>query len=89
MSDFHSEYGSSILLLCSIGVQCGGFRTSDFGSEGIGSSPITPTYLNFNFMYKRFQYFSNSGISWTSWFECKYSDEKWQLKNKLLNEYKE
>lgn len=39
-------------------------------------------------MKKRFQYFSKDGIKWTKWFECsRYADEKWQLKNKLLNEY--
>ncbi len=38
---------------------------------------------------KRFQYYSNKGIVWTEWFEWD-SDikDKWQLKNKLLNEYK-
>lgn len=40
-------------------------------------------------MLKRFQYFSKDGIVWTDWFKCKSSDNKWQLKNKLLNEYKE
>lgn len=39
--------------------------------------------------YKRYQYFSNEGIKWTEWFLWD-SDivEKWQLKNKLRNDYK-
>ena len=41
-------------------------------------------------MLKRYQYYSSNGIRWTEWFtwdsELK---EKYQLKNKLLNEYKE
>lgn len=40
-------------------------------------------------MFKRFQYFSKDGIKWTNWFVCKRDDEKWQMKNKLLNEYKD
>lgn len=40
-----------------------------------------------NFMLKRYQYMTSEGPKWTKWFECKYSNEKWQLKNKLLNEY--
>ena len=39
-------------------------------------------------MEKRYQYYSKDGIKWTNWFKCNYSDEKWQLKNKLKNEYK-
>ena len=39
---------------------------------------------------KRFQYYGKTGIEWSKWFVV--SDnvikEKWQLKNKLLNEYK-
>lgn len=39
-------------------------------------------------MKKRFQYWSSEGIVWTPWFEP-FGNlvEKWQLKNKLLNEY--
>lgn len=41
-------------------------------------------------MEKRFQYYSKNGIQWTNWFTVKNSEqkEKWQLKNKLLNEYR-
>ena len=41
-------------------------------------------------VYKRYQYFSKDGIKWTNWFEWD-SDlrDKWQFKNKLLNEYKD
>ena len=40
-------------------------------------------------IYKRYQYWSRDGIVWTDWFKWN-SDlrDKWQLKNKLLNEYK-
>lgn len=40
--------------------------------------------------YKRYQYYSKDGIVWTDWFvyDSEYK-EKWQMKNKLLNEYKE
>jgi len=39
---------------------------------------------------KRYQYYSSEGIKWTSWFNWD-SDlrDKWQLKNRLLNEYEE
>lgn len=46
---------------------------------------------------KRYQYYSKNGIRWTSWrnfcdddaeLSRLQSEEKWQLKNKLLNEYK-
>ena len=39
---------------------------------------------------KRYQYYSNEGIKWTEWFNCsKFSvGEKWQMKGKLLNEYR-
>lgn len=40
-------------------------------------------------MLKRYQYWSKDGIKWTDWFTCKYSEEVYQLKNKLLNEYKD
>ena len=38
---------------------------------------------------KRYQYWSKEGIKWTEWFEYD-SDYKpeWQIKNKLLNQYK-
>lgn len=40
--------------------------------------------------FKRYQYRSKDGIVWTDWFEWNSSiRDKWQLKNKLLNEYKE
>lgn len=39
--------------------------------------------------YKRYQYYSAQGIKWTDWFPYEGPQEKWQLKNKLLNEYKE
>ena len=44
---------------------------------------------------KRYQYYGPNGISWTKWFPYKGDvlelkrTEKWQLKNKLLNQYKE
>ena len=46
---------------------------------------------------KRFQYWSVQGILWTDWFDyCEdngqlqtlQTEEKWQLKNKLLNEFR-
>ena len=39
---------------------------------------------------KRYQYYSKDGIVWSNWFKP-VSDlkEKWQLKNKLLNDYEE
>ncbi len=39
-------------------------------------------------MLKRYQYWSKDGIKWTNWFECSHSDNVWQIKNKLKNEYK-
>lgn len=39
---------------------------------------------------KRYQYYAQDGIKWTPWFNWRYdSRDKWQIKNKLLNEYKE
>lgn len=40
--------------------------------------------------YKRYQYYSKNGIVWTNWFPVDKSAtrEKWQVQNKLLNEYK-
>lgn len=41
-------------------------------------------------IYKRYQYYSRDGIVWTDWFKWNSTiRDKWQLKNKLLNEYKE
>ena len=42
-------------------------------------------------LWKRYQRFTKDGIVWTRWFEVQENAEreKWQLKNKLLNEYKE
>lgn len=39
---------------------------------------------------KRYQYWSKDGIEWTEWFNVsmKTPEEKWQVKNKLLNEYR-
>lgn len=40
--------------------------------------------------YKRYQFWSENGIKWTKWFKWNSTlNEKFQLKNKLLNEYKE
>lgn len=38
--------------------------------------------------YKRYQYYSSNGIEWTPWFKYDGEQFKWQLKGKLLNEYK-
>lgn len=40
--------------------------------------------------FKRYQYFARDGIKWTNWFKVSDTtiEEKWQLKNKLLCEYK-
>lgn len=41
-------------------------------------------------IYKRYQYYTNNGIQWTSWFKWDSTiKEKYQFKNKLLNEYKD
>lgn len=40
-------------------------------------------------MMKRYQYWSREGIQWTDWFPYDGERYKWQLKNKLLNEYKD
>lgn len=41
-------------------------------------------------MQKRYQYYSKEGIKWTSWFIVRTSTQtKYQLKPKLLNEYKD
>lgn len=39
-------------------------------------------------MLKRYQYWSKDGIKWTDWFECFHSENIWQIKNNLKNEYK-
>lgn len=39
---------------------------------------------------KRYQLFTKNGIVWSKWFSWNGTiEEKWQLKNKLKNEYKE
>lgn len=39
---------------------------------------------------KRYQYYSSEGIKWTKWFNTTDKDNyKWQMKGKLLNEYRE
>ena len=39
---------------------------------------------------KRYQYYSKDGIKWTKWFDWDSNlRDKWQLKNKLLNQYEE
>lgn len=37
---------------------------------------------------KRYQYYSPTGIQWTPWFDFNGSQEPWQLKPKLKNEYR-
>lgn len=44
---------------------------------------------------KRYQYLSSQGVKWTPWFNFREGNtlkgqnlEKWQVKNKLANEYK-
>lgn len=39
----------------------------------------------------RYQYYAKDGIKWTKWFPISFKSvrEKWQLKNKLKNEYRE
>lgn len=42
-------------------------------------------------MKKRYQYFGREGIKWSEWYDMLSEPkklEKWQLKGKLLNEYK-
>ena len=46
------------------------------------------TLINKTIMEKRYQYYSRNGIQWTPWFEYEGSQEPWQLKNKLKNEYR-
>lgn len=40
-------------------------------------------------MLKRYQQFTKNGKEWTNWFKTTETPTKWQLKGKLLNEYKE
>jgi hypothetical protein len=38
---------------------------------------------------KRYQYYSKNGVVWCEWFNSNaIVEEKWQLKGKLLNEYR-
>jgi hypothetical protein len=37
---------------------------------------------------KRYQMFTKNGIVWSEWFNWSGTEEKWQLKGKLLNEYR-
>ena len=37
---------------------------------------------------KRYQKFTKNGIVWSEWFNWSGTEEKWQLKGKLLNEYR-
>ena len=37
---------------------------------------------------KRFQIITRHGIEWSSWFPTKETPRKWQMQNKLLNEYR-
>ena len=44
-------------------------------------------------LYKRYEYWSNEGLTWTDWFKYEYDYQpKYQIekgKHKLRNEYKE
>lgn len=40
-------------------------------------------------MLKRYQYWGPEGIVWTSWFPANHTEEQYQYKNKLLNQYKD
>ena len=41
-------------------------------------------------IYKRYEYWSKEGKKFTDWFPWNsFLRDKWQLKNRLLNEYKE
>lgn len=41
-------------------------------------------------VYKRYEYYTKGGKTWSEWFEWNSTlREPWQLKNKLRNEYKE
>ena len=51
----------------------------------------------YNMIQKRFQYWSAQGKTWTDWFDYREDNgqlrdlqvnEKWQVKNKLLNQYR-
>lgn len=39
-------------------------------------------------MEKRYEYFTRDGKKWTEWFQYSGEKYKWQLKGKLLNEYR-
>ena len=39
-------------------------------------------------MEKRYEFWSREGKKWTEWFEYDGEKYKWQLKNKLKNEYR-
>ena len=39
-------------------------------------------------MEKRYEYWSREGKKWTEWFKYNGEKYKWQLKNKLRNEYR-
>lgn len=39
---------------------------------------------------KRYQIWTKNGLEWSKWFKwCGVVEEKWQIKNKQKNEYKE
>lgn len=40
-------------------------------------------------MEKRYEHYTKNGIEWTDWFEWDGEKYKWQLKNKLRNEYRD
>ena len=51
---------------------------------------MTNNRRGFLMKWKRYQYYTRTGKEWSKWF--RYSGDcaqKWQLKGKLLNEYKE
>lgn len=38
---------------------------------------------------KRYQFFTSHGKEWTKWFPFRGERVKWQMKGKLLNQYRE
>ena len=40
-------------------------------------------------MKKRYQFWSKDGLQWSDWFDYEGEQFKYQLKPRLLNEYKE
>lgn len=50
---------------------------------------ITILMICLSSMEKRYQYVSKEGITWSNWFPYEGKKYKYQLGNKLLNEYKE